>query len=232
MKNPLRLIVCGAAGRMGRRVLEAARRDVRFTIAGAVVRSRPAVGLPQYSSDAFPKALGAADVAIDFSSPEGAVRHARAAAAARKPIVVGVTGFDAAQRRELLRASRRTPVFLSPNMSPGMNLLFHLAKIASGRLPGFDAHIVEAHHRGKKDSPSGTALRLAEAAGGAPISSLRLGDIVGDHTLILAGPGERLELGHRAHDRGVFALGALHAAAWLAGRRPGLYDYASLLGLS
>lgn len=226
-----RLIVCGAAGRMGRKVVAAAREDARFTLAGAVVRGSDSLGLPRLASAGLVHALKHADIIIDFSSAEAAVRHAGAAARARRPIVIGVTGLSPAQRRAIQAASRRTAVFFSPNMSPGMNVLFALTRLARRSLPGYDAHIVEAHHTAKKDSPSGTSMRLAEAAGGSPISSLRVGDIVGDHTLVLAGPGEVLYLSHRATDRSVFARGALRAAAWLAGRRPGLYDFSHLLDL-
>lgn len=229
----LRLIVCGAAGRMGQKILAAARRDVRFKLVGAVVKNRRVEGLPLLSTERLSEALNEADLAIDFSEPQAAARHAGAAARALRPIVIGVTGLSPAQRGAIATASRKAPVFLAPNMSPGMNLLFHLARTASSRLDGYDAHILEAHHRGKKDAPSGTALRLAEAVGGRPpISSVRAGDIVGEHTLVLAGPGERLELTHRAHDREVFARGALKVGAWLAGRRPGLYDFTDFLGLS
>ena len=134
-------------------------------------------------------------------------------------------------------AARRTAVFHSPNMSPAVNLTFALAALAARRLKDFDIHVHEAHHSAKKDAPSGTALRYAEriaaARGGAlpPITSVRAGDIVGDHTVLYAGPHERVELRHMAHSRAVFAAGALKAAAWLAGKKPGFYDYADLLDL-
>ena len=227
----LRLIVCGAAGRMGTMVLEAAARDPRFEVAGAVVRPPRGSRLREPSAAEFAGEFRGADLAIDFSAPDASVRHAAAAALSRTPIVIGVTGFTSAQRAALARSARRTAAFISPNMSPAMNLLFHLASLARLGLPGYDARIVEAHHTAKKDAPSGTALRLAEAAGGAPVASLRAGTIIGDHTLVLAGPGERLELTHRADDRGVFARGALDAGAWLIGRRPGVYDFRDLLGL-
>jgi 4-hydroxy-tetrahydrodipicolinate reductase len=186
---------------------------------------------------AYPRLLGQADVVVDFSAPGPSAAYAKAAAKARKPFVTGVTGYSKRQLAALKAAGRRAPVFHSPNMSPAVNLTFALAALAAARLKGFDIHVSEAHHTAKKDAPSGTALRFAEhiaaARGGAlpPVTSVRAGDIVGDHTVLYAGPHERVELRHVAHSRAVFAAGALKAAAWLAGRRPGFYNYFDLLDL-
>lgn len=233
-RKPLRVLVCGAAGRMGRAVLAEMEGSVAFAVAGGV-DARPGAGVE--APEAFALLLGSADVVVDFSSPEAACVYAAACARARKPFVSGTTGFSAKQLAALKAAGRKTAVFISPNMSPAVNLTFALAALAAKRLKGFDIHISEAHHTAKKDAPSGTALRyaghIAAAVGGAlpPISSIRAGDIVGDHTVLYAGPHERVELKHMAHSRAVFAAGALKAAAWAAGRNPGYYDYFDLLDL-
>jgi 4-hydroxy-tetrahydrodipicolinate reductase len=187
--------------------------------------------------DSFTYLLASADLVVDFSAPESACAYASACVRARKPFVTGTTGFSKKQLDLLKAAGRKIPVFVSPNMSPAVNLTFALAAMAAKRLKGFDIHITEAHHTAKRDAPSGTALRYAEhialARGGAlpPISSIRAGDIVGDHTVLYAGPHERVEIAHKAHSRAVFAAGALKAAVWLAGRKPGYYDYFDLLDL-
>ena len=230
----LRVLVCGAAGRMGRAVRAEIEASGAFAYAGGTGRSPgPEVSAPA----SFAGLLAGADAVVDFSAPEAACAYAAACAKARKPFVTGTTGFSEKQLAALKAAGRRTAVFFSPNMSPAVNLTFALAALAAKKLKGFDIHISEAHHTAKKDAPSGTALRyaahIALARGGElpPITSARAGDIVGDHTVLYAGPHERVELKHMAHSRAVFAAGALKAAAWTAGRRPGYYDYFDLLDL-
>lgn len=202
--------------------------------------------------------LAASEVVIDFSLPEGTARVAQACAASRTPLVVGTTGLDGAAEASLAKLQAVAPVVVAPNMSPGVTLLFHLAARAVEALgPDYDAEIVEMHHRKKVDAPSGTAMRLAEVVAAAKkldpslalvygrsgrtgertreeigVMTLRGGDVVGDHTLVLAGPGERIELTHRAHDRAIFARGAVRAAIWVATRAPGRYDMADVIGLS
>lgn len=228
------MLVCGAAGRMGRAVRAEIGASGAFAYAGGIGRSPgPEVSTPA----SFSGLLAGADVVVDFSAPEAACSYAAACAKARKPFVSGTTGFSEKQLAALRAAGRRTAVFFSPNMSPAVNLTFALAALAAKKLKGFDIHISEAHHAAKKDAPSGTALRyaahIALARGGElpPITSARAGDIVGDHTVLYAGPHERVELKHMAHSRAVFAAGALKAAAWTAGRKPGYYDYFDLLDL-
>ncbi|OIN99197.1 MAG: 4-hydroxy-tetrahydrodipicolinate reductase [Elusimicrobia bacterium CG_4_10_14_0_2_um_filter_56_8] len=233
-RRVLRILVCGASGRMGRAVRSEIEGSVFFSYAGGV-DSEP--GPDTESPGSFDRLLSAADAAVDFSSPKAACAYAAACARARKPFVTGTTGFSVKQLAALKAAGRKTPVFFSPNMSPAVNLTFALAALAARRLKGFDIHVSEAHHTAKKDAPSGTALRYAEyiaiARGGKlpPVTSVRAGDIVGDHTVLYAGPHERVEITHRAHSRAVFAAGALKAASWLAGRKPGFYDYFDLLDL-
>ncbi|MBI5744163.1 MAG: 4-hydroxy-tetrahydrodipicolinate reductase [Elusimicrobia bacterium] len=233
-KKALKILLCGASGRMGRAVRAEIAACGDFALAGAV-DARPSPGVDR--AQAFAGLLAGADVVVDFSVPQAACRCAAACAKARKPFVTGTTGFSPRQLAALKAAARRTPVFVSPNMSPAVNLCFWLAAFAAGRLEGFAAHVHEAHHAAKKDIPSGTALRFAAAIaavrGGKkpPITSVRAGDMVGDHTVLYAGPHERVELTHRAHSRAVFAAGALKAAAWTAARAPGFYDYFDLLGI-
>jgi len=230
----LRVLVCGAGGRMGSAVRAELVNLAGFAYAGGVdSKFGPDVEAP----DAFSYLLGKADIAVDFSAPQSACYYAAACVRARKPFVTGTTGFSRQQLNALKAAGRKIPVFVSPNMSPAVNLTFALAALAAERLKGFDIHISEAHHTAKKDAPSGTALRYAEHIARArngvlpPISSIRAGDIVGDHTVLYAGPHERVEIAHKAHSRAVFAAGALKAAAWVAGRKPGYYDYFDLLDL-
>ena len=156
----------------------------------------------------------------------------------RKPIVIGTTGLSDAQQGLLRAASSAVPILYSPNMSVGVNVLFELAQVAARRLgPAYDVEVVESHHHAKKDAPSGTAKRLAELLAAArlhpgkavPIHSVRAGQIVGDHTVILAGPSERLELTHRAQVRELFAEGALRAARFIVTQPPGLYEMSHVL---
>jgi 4-hydroxy-tetrahydrodipicolinate reductase len=196
-------------------------------------------------------------VAIDFTAPVVTERHAQACAAGGHALVVGTTGLGAAQLEALQVAARRIPVLYARNMSLGVTVLTELVRQAVTLLgPGFDVEITEAHHRQKKDSPSGTALQLGEAAaaargrkltevavytrsgladaraeGAIGFASVRGGAIVGDHTVLLAGAEELLELTHRATDRALFARGALRAASWLMGRPAGLYSLRDVLGL-
>jgi 4-hydroxy-tetrahydrodipicolinate reductase len=202
--------------------------------------------------------FAAADVVIDFTTPAATLRHAAIAAETGKALVIGTTGLSADQARAIEAASRRTPIVWAPNMSLGVNLLLGLVEqVARALGPDYDIEILEMHHRMKQDAPSGTALELGAAAargrgvsldeaavrgrdgqtgkrpdGAIGFAALRGGDVVGDHSVIFAGPGERLELTHKAADRKIYARGALRAAQWLAGRQPGLYGMQHVLGLS
>lgn len=184
------------------------------------------------------QAIGQGDVLVEFTAPEPTLVHMDLAKALRKPMVIGTTGLSEAQVAALQVAARTIPIVFSPNMSLGVNLLFELSQLAAQRLGlAYDVEVVEAHHRQKKDAPSGTAKRLAEGLAAArkkpvttiPVHAVRAGDIVGDHTVILAGPAERLELTHRAHSREVFARGAIKAAQFAATQKPGLYDMSHVL---
>jgi 4-hydroxy-tetrahydrodipicolinate reductase len=204
------------------------------------------------------RALAAASVAIDFTIADASIRNAHLCRELGVPMVIGTTGHTAAQRAELHELSRGLAVVLAPNMSLGVNVLLKLAELAARALgpEHYDAEIFEAHHRNKVDAPSGTALALGRAAaqgravalddvaeyarhgntgtrerGRIGFSVVRGGDIVGDHRLIFAGPGETIELAHHAQDRSGFARGALFAARWVVGRPPGLYAMTDVLGL-
>ncbi|WCE94417.1 4-hydroxy-tetrahydrodipicolinate reductase [Acidithiobacillus ferriphilus] len=214
-----------------------------------------ALGLP-VSAD-LAGALVDLDALIEFGPVEAALAHVAACVEAAKPVVVGTTGFSVTQRAELENASQYIPLVLAPNMSVGVNvLLAFLPAIIAALGEGYDVEIVEAHHRHKMDAPSGTALALGRAvavgrgqhlddiqcldrngvpgprvAGSIGFATLRGADVVGEHTVWMAGAGERLELTHRAASRLNFAEGALRAASWLRGRAPGLYDMQDVLGL-
>lgn len=197
------------------------------------------------------------DVLVDFSHPDALAAYARACAARGAAMVVGTTGVDAAGRAVLETAAAKVPVVFAPNMSLGVNLCFRLAELAARALgDGVDVEIVEAHHRHKIDAPSGTALHLGEVVAAAlgrdlgacavygregrigarqrstiGFATVRAGDIVGEHTVLFAGDGERVEITHRASSRATFAAGALRAAEWVYGQAPGLYDMQDVLGL-
>lgn len=196
------------------------------------------------------------DVLIEFSSnQEAALGHLRLLAADKKAAVIGTTGFDSSQIEEIKNLSKNIPVVLAPNMSIGVNLLFKLVEKASKVLKdkGFDIEVIEMHHRYKKDAPSGTAVKIVEIlkqqtgiekvvygreglTGERPskeigVFALRGGDVVGEHTVIFASQGERVELTHRATSREIFAKGAVEAAKWVVSREPGLYDMIDVLGL-
>ena len=208
-------------------------------------------------TDNLEAVIAGAHVVVDFTQPEATLAHMRVAQAHRVAMVVGTTGFTSEQSRTLREYAREIPCVFSPNMSVGVNVLFSILPAVAKTLgEAYDMEIVEMHHRMKQDAPSGTALRLgqilAEArgrdletsgvfsrhgavgprkAGEIGIQALRGGDVVGEHTVIFAGPGERLEITHRAHSRDTFAQGALRAARWVVGRDPGVYDMLHVLGL-
>lgn len=178
-----------------------------------------------------------ADVIVEFGPTEAALEHLALAAARRKPFVLGTTGFHSGQMQEIERLSRSVPMVHAPNFSAGIAVLSRIAGEAARLLgSGYDCEIVEMHHRHKKDAPSGTAKKLVEVLGkagekGVTVHSVRGGDIVGDHTVILAGEGERLELSHRASSRVAFAQGVLRAIRFIVGKPNGLYTIEDVLGL-
>ena len=263
-----RVVIIGVSGRMGHALVRVAGDLPAVRITAAVASaSSPSLGRDagvlaggeplgvQVTSD-LAAALAAADVAVDFSQPHATRANIAACRTARKPLLIGTTGFAAElTEREIDAAASEIPLLIAPNTSLGVALLTELVRRAAGALPAeFDIEIIEAHHRMKRDAPSGTALALATAAGEgrslAPAQALpgstagrtgprrqgeigfaivRGGDIVGEHTVLFAGPGEELRLSHRAGDRAIFARGALRAALWLRGQGPGRYGMSDIV---
>ena len=242
----MRIGVAGIAGRMGRLVADEIPRT-GATLSGGLARGEDAAALAR-----------ASEVVVDFTSPETVPAHAEAIAGAGAAWVLGTTGLPQDARAAILDASRRIPVVWAANFSTGVTLLLALAERLAAALPAeaYDAEILEMHHRGKRDAPSGTALALGEAvAAGRGVSlaghavrardgdtgprppgtigfaTMRGGQVVGEHTLLFAGATEHISISHAALDRRVFAQGAVRAALWTAGRAPGLYGMKDVLGL-
>jgi 4-hydroxy-tetrahydrodipicolinate reductase len=256
-----RLAIIGAGGRMGRALLRGTLSDSSLQLAAAVVSaSSPLQGQDAGELIGLPAAgialgvdlraaIAAADVAVDFSSAAATATHLAACVAAGKALLIGTTGFATGLEAKFREAAARIPLMVAPNTSLGITLLLELVRTAAELLPpDFDVEIVEAHHRNKRDAPSGTALALGAAAAagraqelaavrtshtdsGQPrrqgqigFAAIRAGDLAGEHTVLFAGAGEQLSLRHVATDRAVFAHGALKAAVWLARRSPGRYS--------
>jgi 4-hydroxy-tetrahydrodipicolinate reductase len=242
----VKFVIVGAKGRMGKALLACAARNARIEIVGEIDEG-----------DDIRTVIASADAVIDFSFHVATVQIACVCAEHRKALVVGTTGHSEEERAELEAFGSKIPLILSSNYSTGVNALFWLTKKAAEILgPGFDLEIVEMHHRLKKDAPSGTARTLAEILAAVRkkqlqelirhgregivgertseeigMHSVRGGDVVGDHTIIFATQGERLELTHKASSRDTFAEGALRAASWAVKQKPGLYDMQDVLGL-
>jgi 4-hydroxy-tetrahydrodipicolinate reductase len=232
MKRPLRVLLVGSAGRMGKTIVDLAKGDPNIdSVAQCDL------------GDAIEPAMNNCDVVIDFSHADAieGICHAALQHRPRKlsGLVVGTTGHSAIQHQLIAKTAESLPIVFASNFSIGVNALFALASKAAEILgPEFNLGIVETHHRMKKDAPSGTAKTLAEILRTArklndqvPIQSIREGEVVGDHTVSFAGPGERLELTHRASSREIFARGALRAAQWIIGKPAGLYSMQDVLGL-
>jgi 4-hydroxy-tetrahydrodipicolinate reductase len=263
-----KLVVVGAAGRMGRRILALALESGQFDIAAAVEKP----GHPDIGKDAgLVAAAGllniklagtypaiSADVAVDFSQPEAAIKTIDYCVNNKVALVLGTTGLGDLQREKIKAASKKIPVLYATNMSVGMNVLFNLVgKVASMLGEEYDVEIIEQHHRFKKDAPSGSALTLAEnickatgrdfpasvtygrsgkealrQQGAIGIHAVRAGDITGIHSVIFGTLGETVTISHTAHTRDTFARGALRAAKWLVGKKPALYSMANVLDIS
>ena len=266
----IRVIVTGATGRMGGRVLALAKEAGDFRIVGATERpGHTAIGqdvgevagigaVGVKVADGLAKIITGADVVIDFTAPEASIDHLREASKAGVAIVVGTTGLTKEHLAEARRLAAHIACVISPNMSVGVNVLFKvLREVARTLGDDYDVEIVEAHHHFKKDAPSGTALRMAQVVAEAlgrdleqvgiygrkgivgerpqaqiGVHTVRAGDIVGEHTVLFGGMGERIEIGHRAHSRDNFARGALRAARFVAQAPKGIYDMADVLGLT
>jgi 4-hydroxy-tetrahydrodipicolinate reductase len=228
MKSPVRVLLIGAAGRMGRTVADLARNDPKIEIV-----AQGDLG------DPIEPAMENCDVAIDFSHANAITEICRTALHHHKSLVIGTTGHSQEQRRLVEDAAQSLPIVFASNFSIGVNALFWLTRQTAELLGrDFDPEIVETHHKMKKDAPSGTAKTLAEILKTArkmknevPIQSIREGDVVGEHTVVFSGPRERVELIHRAASREIFARGALRAAQWIMGKPAGLYSMQDVLEL-
>ena len=247
---------------MGAHVRDAVAADPNAELGAAIERPghpdlgkaiAPGVAL----TDSVESALAVCDVTIDFSLPPSSIALVELAAKRAHPVVIATTGFSPEQLAQIRAAATRAPLVLAPNFSLGIQVLVELVELAARRLADYDLEVLELHHSAKVDAPSGTALRLAEAAatargekldeqavfarhghtgprrrGSIGLQTLRAGSSPGEHTVFIGGPGERIELTHRAQSRECFAAGALRAALWLAGRPNGLYSMADVLGLT
>jgi 4-hydroxy-tetrahydrodipicolinate reductase len=264
-----RIAIAGAAGRMGKALIEATQKNPESILAGAIVRpASTLIGVDagefggvgklniKMVGDIF-QAIKNMDVLIDFSSPAATLANVKMCAAHKKPIVIGTTGFSESEKAELLSYQTQIPLLLSANFSTGVNLCFKLLDMAARVLGDeYDVEIVEAHHRHKIDSPSGTAVRMGEVLANAldrdlkqvavygregqigvrpretiGFATVRGGDVVGDHTVMFMADGERVEITHKASSRLAFANGAVRAAIWLQQQKTGLFDMQDVLGL-
>ena len=269
MSRAARIAVCGVGGRMGSQILNAVRAEDELIVVGATEKpGSQQIGLdaglltgagplevPITSSLEAALDRAAADIVIDFTTATASLHHADLCAARGVGLVVGTTGFTAQEKARISAHAQKIPLLMAPNMSVGVNVLFQLVTECAAALgPAYECEVLELHHRMKKDAPSGTALRLAEAAargqgltpenfvysrhgdtgarvpGTIGMQTLRGGDVVGEHTVYFIADGERLELTHRATSRDNFARGAVRAARWLHGKAPGLYDMQDVLG--
>lgn len=231
----VKLIINGAAGRMGQLIAELAKADGGFAIVYGLEtpdhqRQKP------FPMGADTSQIFKTDVVIDFSTPAASLALLPHMVRWKKALVVGTTGLTKEQDVEYAQAAKVIPIVKSPNMSLGVNVLFKIAQQAAKILHAYDIHIEETHHIHKKDAPSGTALRagaLIEEVAGKKVTyeSKREGEVVGDHRIRFSGPGETLELFHHAESRKTFAAGSLKAAKWLVKQKPGLYTMADVLGL-
>ncbi|MBI5213926.1 MAG: 4-hydroxy-tetrahydrodipicolinate reductase [Nitrospirae bacterium] len=264
-----KIIVTGATGRMGNRITALSKDYHALRLVGAAERKgHEAVGKDighiagmgdagVKLTDTLEDIIDACDVIIDFTSISATFQHLKLAAERKKAMVIGTTGFSKEDMESITGMCKDIPVVLAPNMSVGVNLLLKvLQDIAKVLGDDYDIEIVEAHHRLKKDAPSGTAMKMAQVIAGAVnrdfdevgvyarkgligertkkeigIQTLRGGDVVGEHTVFFYGLGERIEITHKASSRDTFARGALKAALWISGRKPGLYDMQDVLGL-
>ncbi len=268
----IKAIVAGASGRMGRNISTAIKDSKGISLAGGTERENSdflgrdigdiagigSTGRLIVSDLREAIETGGCDVIIDFTTPEATLKNLAIAVELKKRMVIGTTGIEKHQEAEILKSSKQIPIVFAPNMSVGINLMLRLVSEAASVLgEEYDIEIVEAHHRHKKDAPSGTAMKLAEVLakttkkdlnsvgvfarkgmigerkkGEIGIQTLRAGDIVGDHTVLFGGIGERIEITHRASSRETFARGAIKAALWLDGKSPGFYSMQNVLGFS
>ena len=266
--KPMKIAVAGASGRMGRMLIEAIVADPDTTLSGALdIAGAPAIGSDAAAFLGQPagvtiesdlaKGLSQSEFLIDFTRPEGTLKHIEYCAAHGIKMIIGTTGFDDAGKAAIAAAAKKTAIVFAPNMSVGVNVTMKLLEMAAKSFShGYDIEIIEAHHRHKVDAPSGTALKMGEVVAGAlgrdlnevgvfaregvtgerdpssiGFATIRGGDIVGDHTVLFAGIGERIEITHKSSSRVTYAHGSLRAARFLQNKTSGLYDMQDVLGL-
>lgn len=254
------IIICGADGRMGQIITGLAKEDSEINISGfAAIDSSPLIGTGNpviTKSSQMESIVNKGDVIIDFTVPENTMHCLEIAVKKGASMVIGTTGITSAQKEIIKKASKDIAIVTSPNMSIGINVLIDFIESLADKMRNYDVEIVEIHHNKKKDAPSGTAIRLAEAVakgmgkdfkkdgvfgrhgadaprncGEIGVHAVRCGDVVGEHTIYFAGPGERIEISHKASSRENFASGALKASKWLSNKSAGLYDMRDVLGL-
>lgn len=225
----IKIVVTGAAGRMGQRVIALASKEKDLKIVGEVD-----IG------DSLEAIISQGDVLIDFSSTEATIPNLTIAARAKKAAVIGTTGHTPEQKKAIEKIASEIPIVVAPNMSLGVNVMWKiLAEAARALGEAYPVSVREVHHIHKKDKPSGTALEIVRVLSKAlgipsekiPVESVREGEVVGDHAVVFRGPEETLEITHRAFSRDTFAIGALRAAKWVVGKKPGLYSMADVLGI-
>ncbi|CAL62779.1 Dihydrodipicolinate reductase (DHPR) [Herminiimonas arsenicoxydans] len=266
--NQMKIAVAGASGRMGHMLIEAILNAADATLSGALdIATSPAIGTDAAAFLGKPsgvliesdlaKGLANADFLIDFTRPEGTLKHLEYCAAHGIKMIIGTTGFDVAGKAAIAAAAEKTAIMFAPNMSVGVNVTMKLLEMAAQNFSeGYDIEIIEAHHRNKVDAPSGTAIKMGEVIAGAlgkelndvavwaregvtgardpssiGFATVRGGDIIGDHTVLFAGDGERIEISHKSSSRVSYAHGSLRAARFLADKKTGLYDMQDVLGL-
>ncbi|PTT92762.1 4-hydroxy-tetrahydrodipicolinate reductase [Pelomonas sp. HMWF004] len=243
----IKVAITGASGRMGKMLIEAVQAAEDCTLHATLDKG-----------DDVRAGLTGADVLIDFTRPEATLHHLAVCAGLGVKAVVGTTGFDEAQKAEIAQYAERTAIVFAPNMSVGVNVVLKLLDLAARAMnEGFDIEIIEAHHRNKVDAPSGTALQMGHVVADAlgrdlqacavygregvtgvrdpstiGFATVRGGDIIGDHTVLFAGAGERIEISHKASHRGIYAQGSLRAARFLAGKTTGLFGMNDVLGFA
>ncbi|MCP4481950.1 MAG: 4-hydroxy-tetrahydrodipicolinate reductase [bacterium] len=242
----IKLGMIGANGKMGQRIIALAKENLAVTITGKIDLNSP---------DTLESCIDNVDVFIDFSKPEVTIANLKTIKLKNKALVIGTTGFSIEEIKSLKDVAQTIPIILSPNMSLGVNVFFKLVEQAAKYLNDYDTELIELHHNKKKDAPSGTAVKIANIVSEATgknhedwvygregivgertnseigIHAIRLGDVVGEHSLYFAGNSERIEITHRAHTRDNFAKGAIRAAIWLQSKKSGIYDMFDVLGL-
>lgn len=229
----IKVVVSGACGKMGKMVIRLLQEEEDMTLLGGIEREgHPLIGKEGISSKI--EEFKHADVIIDFSSPKGSLKNLEFANSNQIPIVIGTTGFSKEEIDKINSLPLKIPCLLSPNMSIGVNIMYKIVRDVAKLLSDYDINIIESHHREKKDSPSGTAIKLGQIISEYKKNkietlSIRAGDIVGEHSVIFCGMGERLEITHKAHTREIFARGAIKGAKWIINQKPGLYSMQDFL---